>query len=184
MVHALTAQLFLCVVVGVATLTSPTWPEARLEVSSDDELRRSATLFALVLTQLVVGILVRHFGPAVRPLLGNGLFQTHVALALGVTWLAARQRAAARVNGRKGAAVRASTLLGLLLVQLSLGLATFAVTDTLGYDRQATAAESWIPTLHVAIGAGVLAMAARSLIYSIAGTRFAAVRGQAERIAR
>jgi hypothetical protein len=62
-------------------------------------------------------------------------------------------------------------LLNLLYLQLALGLATFAVTDTMGYDRQATAAESWIPTFHVAVGAAVLATAARSLLYAWAGSR-------------
>jgi cytochrome c oxidase assembly protein subunit 15 len=171
MVHALTGQLFLCVVVGVATLSSPAWPQASTEASTSGDVRRGAWILALVLLQLVIGILVRHYGPAVRPLLGSHLFQVHVAIALVVTWLAGRNRAAARGAVRPGAARRASVLLNLLSLQLALGLATFAVTDTMGYDRQATAAESWIPTFHVAVGAGVLATAARSLLYAWAGNR-------------
>jgi len=171
MVHALTAQLFLCVVVGIATLASPAWPEASAEPCTPRDMRRGSWLFTLVLLQLVIGILVRHYGPDARPLLGSHLFQIHAALALGITWLVGRDRTDARMTARPGAARRASALLYLLLVQLAFGLATFAVTDTMGYDRQATAAESWIPTLHVAVGAGVLAMAARSLLYSLAGSR-------------
>jgi heme a synthase len=173
MVHALTAQLFLCVVVGIATLTSPSWPEQSQEECSTGDLRRTGWLFGLVLLQLVIGILVRHYGPTVRPLLGSHLFQAHAALALGIAWLSGRERAAARAGTRPGAARRASWLLNLVLVQMALGLATFAVTDTMGYDRQATAAESWIPTLHVAVGAAVLATAARSLLYAYVGSRLA-----------
>lgn len=184
MVHALTAQLFLCVVVGVATLASPAWPEASAEPCTRRDLRRGAWLFALILLQLVIGILVRHYGPEVRPLLGSHLFHVHVALALGITWLVARDRTAARNATRPWAARRASYLLYLLLAQLALGLATFAVTDTMGYDRQATVAESWIPTFHVAVGAGVLAMAARSLLYSWAGSRLAPWGSGAAAVAR
>jgi cytochrome c oxidase assembly protein subunit 15 len=184
MVHALTAQLFLCVVVGVATLTSPVWPEASAEPCTAGDMRRGLWLFALVLLQLMIGILVRHYGPDARPLLGSHLFHVHVALALVIPWLVGRDRTAARVAARPGAARRASALLYLLLVQLALGLATFAVTDTMGYDRQATVAESWIPTFHVALGAGVLAMAARSLIYALAGSRLATWQGGAAEVAR
>jgi len=174
MVHALTGQLFLCVVVGVATLSSPSWPETSAEPCTLGDRRRGAWIFGLVLLQLVIGILVRHYGPQVRPLLGSHLFHVHVALALGITWLAARDRAVARATVRPGAARRATLLLNLLYLQLALGLATFAVTDTMGYERQATAAESWIPTFHVAVGAAVLATAARSLLYSWACSRLAA----------
>jgi cytochrome c oxidase assembly protein subunit 15 len=173
MVHALTAQLFLCVVVGVATLASPSWPDASAEPCTARDMHRGSWLFVLVLLQLVIGIFVRHYGPEVRPLLGSHLFQAHALLALAILWLVGRDRAAARATTRPGAARRAGALLYLLLVQLALGLAAFAVTDTMGYDRQATVAESWIPTLHVAVGAGILAMAARSLLYSIAGSRLA-----------
>jgi len=54
----------------------------------------------------------------------------------------------------------------------------------MGYDRQATVAESWIPTLHVALGAGVLAMAARSLLYSLAGSRITTWHGETAEVAR
>lgn len=184
MVHALTAQLFLCVVVGVATLASPNWPDASAEPCTLADVRRAAWVFGLILAQLVLGILIRHYGSDVRPLLGSHLFQLHVALALGITWLAARDRAAARAAVRPGAAHRASRLLNLLYLQLAFGLATFAVTDAMGYDRQATAAESWIPTFHVAVGAGALAMAARSLIYSLAGSRTVAWSGGRAEVSR
>jgi len=184
MVHALTAQLFLCVVVGIATLASPAWPKASAEPCTARDMHRALWLFALVLLQLIIGILVRHYGPAVRPLLGSYLFQAHAVVALGVVWLVGRDRAVARATTRPGAARRASALLYLLLLQLALGLATFAVTDTLGYDRQATVAESWIPTFHVAVGAGVLAMAARSLLYALAGSTIATWRGEPAEVIR
>jgi len=171
MVHALTGQLFLCVVVGVATLSSPSWPETSAEPCTLGDMRRAGWIFGLALLQLVIGILVRHYGPQVRPLFGSHLFHVHVVLALGITWLATRDRAVARATVRPGAAQRAALLLNFLYLQLALGLATFAVTDTMGYDRQATAAEAWIPTFHVAVGAAVLATAARSLLYSWAGSR-------------
>jgi cytochrome c oxidase assembly protein subunit 15 len=171
MVHALTGQLFLAVVVTLATVTSRRWPDATLEPASRPEVRLDALLVAVILTQLVLGILIRHGGDTTRPLLTQAMFQAHVVVALTIAWIAFRRRSRARLSGNPLAARRSTTTVWLVYSQLALGLFTFFVTDAMTHDRQASLLESWVPTLHVAVGAGVLAAAVRSLAYSLAAPR-------------
>jgi cytochrome c oxidase assembly protein subunit 15 len=166
MVHAMTAQVFLCVVVALATLTSPRWDENEFERTSRADTRRTIVLFAAVFVQLILGIIVRHLGADARPLLANGIFHAHVALAVGIAALAVRARRITRSNENQDAFVRATTVVRLIALQIALGVLTFAVTETMSYERQATMTESWLPTIHVFIGAGVLAACVRSLVCS------------------
>lgn len=168
MVHALTGQLFLCVIVGIATLTSPHWQRTFEHQPRRGERGDVTALFSLVLVQLVLGIVVRHLGAEARPLLGHTVFQAHVVLALTIIALAIRWRTVENVSGRTCASRRATQLLGLILLQVALGIATYFVIESMAHDRQATALESWLPTLHVTIGAGILASAARSMLHAFA----------------
>jgi hypothetical protein len=60
-------------------------------------------------------------------------------------------------------------LLALLVVQLLVGLATFGVTEIMVDQRQATFFESWVPTVHVATGAAILASAVSLSLHTFAG---------------
>lgn len=181
MVHALTAQLFLTVVVVIATMTSPRWLRTAPEAGSRAGLACDAFLVAAVLLQLGLGIWIRHQGSAARPLLWHGVFHAHVILALAIAYGAHYGRSLARKAGHQAAVARGRTTLLLVAAQLALGVATFLVTEGMTEERQATLAESWLPTLHVLLGAAVLASAVRSLVYSLAsretgaGTAVAAV---------
>jgi len=166
MVHALTAQLFLCTVVAIATLTSLAWSRVNDGGLRAGERGDATILFALVLGQLIFGIVIRHLGAAARPLLGHGVFHAHLVLALAILWLAQRIRAVELAGGRTAAAERAALVLRLVMLQIALGVGAFLVTETMAYDRQATVLESWIPTLHVVVGASILAAAARSLLFA------------------
>jgi cytochrome c oxidase assembly protein subunit 15 len=166
MVHGCLGQLFLSIVVAIAALTSPHWeraedPAAGLRSSARLRLLAMA-LPAAVLGQLVIGLMIRHGGVALRPLLASSIFYAHVALAVGIVAIALRLRAGLAASGVHGtrpshAANRALLLLGLVLTQLLVGFGSFVVTEAMAYDRQATLLESWVPTLHVALGAGILA---------------------------
>lgn len=168
MVHALTGQLFLCVIVGIATLTSPHWQSTLREPPRRGERGDVTALFSFVLVQLVLGIVIRHLGAEARPLLRHTVFQAHVALALAIVALAIRWRTIETVSGRRHARRRATQLLGLVLLQFGLGITTYFVIESMSHDRQASALESWLPTLHVTIGAGILASAARSALHAFA----------------
>jgi cytochrome c oxidase assembly protein subunit 15 len=164
MVHAWLGQIFFTVVVALATVTSPHWrrPPCRL---SDVALRRVALLGALIVAQLVIGIVLRHEGAAARPLMSNAVFYLHaafavLALALAVNVHACVAAADAYLSRRSRA------LSALIAVQIALGLSTFAVTEKMHYDRQATLLESWLPTLHVAIGAAVLGLTVTLLLHT------------------
>ena len=166
MVHALTAQVFLCTVVALATITSPSWRDAAKTTPRAGERRDATAIFVLVLAQLLLGIVIRHLGAAARPLLGHGMFHAHVTLALAILWLAHRTQSIERTSGRSAAAERAAQIFKLVLLQIGLGVASFLVTESMAYDRQATALESWLPSLHVLVGACILGAAARSLLYA------------------
>lgn len=174
MVHALTAQLFLCSVVAIATLASPSWTRPEEQLARPGERSDATILFAIVLGQLLLGIVIRHLGAAARPLLGHGVFHCHLVLALATLWLAGRAHGIERASGRSAAAERSGQILRLVLIQIGLGAGAFFVTETMSYDRQATVLESWIPTLHVLVGASILAAAARSLLFAYGHARSAA----------
>ena len=171
MVHALTAQLFLCAVVAITTLSSPAWTRASEVATRPRERVEATALFLFVLAQLVLGIVIRHLGADARPLLGHGVFHGHVVLALAIVWLAQHIRATELANSRSDDAARAGLTLRLVLLQIALGIGAFLITETMTYDRQATVLESWIPTLHVVIGASILASAARSTLFAYAHAR-------------
>ena len=166
MVHGCLGQLFLSIVVAIAALTSPHWQRtanpATAEGPSTGLRRLAIALPVAVLGQLVIGIMIRHGGVALRPLLASSIFYAHLVLACGVVAIALRLRSLLAASALRGArlsyaARRAHLLLGLVLTQLLVGFGSFLVTETMAYDRQATLLESWVPTLHVALGAGILA---------------------------
>jgi cytochrome c oxidase assembly protein subunit 15 len=168
MVHALTGQLFLCVIVAIATLTSPRWHNTLQERPRRGERADVTALFSLVLVQLVFGIVIRHLGVEARPLLRHTVFQAHAATALAIVGLSIRWRVVEVASQRRAAIDRATQLLGLVLLQVGLGIASYFVIESMAHDRQASGLESWLPTLHVTIGAGILASTARSMIHAFA----------------
>jgi cytochrome c oxidase assembly protein subunit 15 len=161
MVHAYIAQMFFCLVVALATITSPRWPSAApyRRVAPVPRGFRAAALatITLVLAQLVLGILLRHLGPAVRPLLQSAVFWGHLTVAAGVCASTIVLWRLAEADPAGELARRVRLLLTLVAVQIVLGFGTFFVTDVVAAGRTATVLESWLPTLHVAIGAAVLA---------------------------
>lgn len=166
MVHACLGQVFLCIVVAIAALTSPHWRARTASASITGEPAGARLLAALVpatvLLQLVIGVMIRHGGPESRPLLGSAVFLAHGGLALVITTIAVRLRVTLHAGARRSDAVthatrRAGLLVALIAAQLLVGLAAFLVTETVARDRQATVLESWVPTLHVGLGAAILA---------------------------
>ena len=165
MVHGCLGQIFFCLVVALATMTSPSW-QTKTEPSQSAYLR-ARMLLVLVATQLVIGIWIRHLGAAARPLMENGVFFVHVGFALAIVAAIVALKLAVDADVAPNARPHryASLLLGLVALQFVLGLGSFAVTDVMSYDRTATALEAWLPTMHVAIGAAILATTVASMLH-------------------
>lgn len=177
--HGVGGQLILAALVAIAAATSRTWrrlPRVGFGSEEPDQLRaklvkdqRMATvLVPLVVSQLFLGAMLRHFGPYAAErvdaasgggslwvmvhmvwafaVLGHGLFVSARTRALYVEHMAIQRSAQA--------------LLVLLIAQLLLGFAALVVTS--GHEPGAVAVQSvWdvlVPTAHQALGAAILAV--------------------------
>jgi cytochrome c oxidase assembly protein subunit 15 len=82
MIHGWLAQMFLCIAVVLAVVTSPHWRVSdTLRPAGFDIVAVSGVV--LVIVQLVIGILIRHSGAAVRPLATSTIFYIHLPAAPG-----------------------------------------------------------------------------------------------------
>ena len=161
--HAALAEIFFCLTVAMALLTSPGWMAGYGRVESSSGLRRLATLSAsIIYVQILIGATMRHIGAGLAipdfPLMFGRLIPTHwdagiavhfthrvgavcVAVAVLALWAHIRRRHRARPE-----LVRPATLLlALVAVQISLGALTVL-----------SARDVWINSLHVVCGALVL----------------------------
>jgi cytochrome c oxidase assembly protein subunit 15 len=167
MVHACVGQIFFTLVVCLAAITSPHWITTDASEGSQPDtsaLRLTWGLAALVVSQLLLGIVLRHQGAAARPLTANLIFFVHAMVAFGIYAAAMQLRTVLSECGHYLQS-RATLLVRLILAQLALGVITFALTEAMTYERQATLLESWIPTLHVAIGASILGLTSTLLLH-------------------
>lgn len=157
MVHGWLAQMFLCLAVALAVVTSPNWSDGGHDVTTPLPWLTVATTLVVV-AQLVLGIVIRHAGAAARPLSNSAMFYWHVAgatvillAAVMMFSIAADRHVSTYLRGRL------RLLLGLVLAQIGLGIAAWLATEQSAVDRSPTFIESWVPTLHVGVGAAVLA---------------------------
>jgi heme a synthase len=164
--HAGLAQIFFCLTVTLALVTSPTWMQPAREIVDDAQLRRRLVLLAgLVYTQILVGATMRHTGAGLAipdfplafgrliPPDWTGPIAIHFAHRLGaVIVTVAALTAAAHIwkhQADRPEFVRPAWLLVLLVaVQVSLGALVIL-----------TGKQPVINTLHVATGAAVLGTA-------------------------
>jgi cytochrome c oxidase assembly protein subunit 15 len=161
--HACLAQGFLCLVVALAYATSREWLAAAPR--TEDRGARGAALVAtgLVLTQLLLGAVMRHTGAGlaipdfplalgrVVPPLDTPGVALHFAHRLGglvVLGAVLHMFRAARASGEARLRGPAALALLLVLVQLALGAATVLTAKAVSPT-----------TLHVATGAALLATA-------------------------
>ena len=171
MVHGVVAQAFFCLLVVIATVTADTWPTPPQSGRSGRAFGVwSFTAVALIASQLVVGIFLRHLGAAVRPLIASPLFYLHLAVAGLVVVVALRLRSTcAREPASDYLQNRASLLLALIAIQIGLGVGSYAVTEPFGPGAEWALLAAWLPTLHVACGAAVLATAVVLATHAAAG---------------
>jgi cytochrome c oxidase assembly protein subunit 15 len=153
-VHGVLGQVFLCVVVAIAAATSLWWSaappaEPRATLAGDRSLQQ--WLVVTLLVQLVLGAVQRH--------LAWGLI-IHISLAAVVTMLAviAGARAWGMYHGTWPVQKLGQAVIGVVSVQVALGIAALAVTQGRAIVGSPTALEVTIATAHQATGAALLAL--------------------------
>lgn len=170
LIHGITAQIFFALMVALAAFTSTAWHEAPRHGADVPagrvrlDRRIAVLLFALLLGQLFLGALVRHYGTKwVGIHIGGGTIVFLIAIVLG-----------ARVLGRprEQRSLRRSALLLVHLVplQVILGFVTLAVLGTTTSGTSTAAQQSTgrvlTATSHQALGALVLASGALLLVWT------------------
>lgn len=151
--HATLAQSFFCTMVSLAffTRTDWRWDETKTEELSAPSLRQlSAATSAAILLQLVLGAAFRHNGIGIVP---------HIVVAmvvtLLVTWTVAR--VFTKFSAERRLVRWAATLVGLLVVQLFLGIGAYVMKLEARNAPQPLPPVVNVTTAHVAVGALVLA---------------------------
>jgi cytochrome c oxidase assembly protein subunit 15 len=153
-VHGVLGQLFLALIVSIAVVTSRWWqeaPPAEARPSADTDRSIQVGLVAVLAIQLVFGAVQRH--------VAQGLL-IHITLATVVTVIAiaAGARAWGLYHGAWPVQRLGQLLMGLVCVQVALGIAALAVTQGRAVVGSPTTVEVTIATAHQATGAALLAV--------------------------
>lgn len=167
--HGVLGQGVFALLAAVAVFLSPRWrAQPRVACKCAPGLRRVAPV-ALVLVYLAIGsgAWLRHQG-GFLPLaahLGGVLAGGAALLLLGRRLLgaAARQGSGPDRSVLRGSGLR---LLALLVAQVLLGLASFVVVFLVSTDGSVNLHHSLFPTLHVLVGALLLAQTTAALLWS------------------
>lgn len=159
--HATLAQLFFCTTVSLAVFTSSSWMQQRPAIEEQGSLTVLYVCVAAAVTillQLVIGATLRHSATWDQHLPTELLF-THIGGAVAVTFLlGSAALMILRRHGREEFLARPAKLaLGLLTVQLCLGVATYLARSMSPNDPQPLKPMVIITVAHVACGALVFA---------------------------
>jgi cytochrome c oxidase assembly protein subunit 15 len=159
--HATLAQLFFCTTVSLAVFTSRSWMASRpqLDERPGPPLRYMCTAAAAtIFLQLILGATLRHSATWDKPL-PTDLLLTHIGGAIAVTLLlgSASLLVLRRYRGEPFLTRPALIALGLLVVQLSLGVAAYIVRAASPNDPQPLNPMVGVTVAHVACGALVFA---------------------------
>ena len=178
--HACLAQLFFCMIVSLALVTSPSWRSQgadRLRPLADGGIfslgRLTVAVNVAIFLQLMLGAAFRHKGMGVVPHLIGA-----VVVALLVIWVVVR--VAAQHAARREVLGWALVLNGLLVLQLVLGAAAYWIRHVTATAPQPLPPMVALTVTHVAVGA--LLMAAGVLltiqVHARLGDRTAAMNRQ------
>ena len=160
--HGVLGQVFLGLMVAIAVVTSRWWLQApaaepRPTVGGDRSLQ--LWLVAILVVQLVLGAVQRH--------LAWGLI-IHISLAAVVVMLAviAGARAWGLYHGSWPVQRLGQALIGVVSIQVTLGIAALAVTQGRAVVGSPSTLEVTIATAHQATGAALLALAVTLYIWT------------------
>jgi cytochrome c oxidase assembly protein subunit 15 len=175
-IHGVFGQIVFAFLVGLAVFRSRAWataPGRKVAPGVSTDRLFGITLLVLLIVQLVMGALVRHFTWALSYLRygleidaaklqaqGTWALQIHITLAVVVALAALG--VGVRAWGLHRLATPLIAWLGKLLmvligVQLALGVAALIVTGNDSLTRRPTAMDVSITTLHQVVGAALLA---------------------------
>ncbi len=173
--HAALAEIFLCLVVALALVTSPAWRRPAAPAPGAEGVAPLATLTtAAIFVQILIGALMRHLGAGLAipdfPLAFGRLVPPSFNLAIGVHYahrvgavvvtllvVATALRVARRVAGERLLRLPAMVMAVLVAAQFALGA-------TIVLSRRAVVPN----TAHVAVGAALLAA---SLLVTLSARR-------------
>jgi heme a synthase len=159
--HATLAQLFFCSLVSLSVFTSPAWQEDRKTLTEKGSLslrNLSVAATATIFLQLILGATLRHSAPWDR-FLPTELVIAHIGGAIAVTLVlgGTALMVLRRYPGDTYLTKPAWLALGLLALQLFLGIAAFLTRLNSPNDPQPLNPMIGITVAHVAGGALVFA---------------------------
>lgn len=164
-IHGTFGQVVFCIMLSVMVFSAPMKPSREVAAIDRDRVGRLALLLPILLfMQLVWGVLVRHTGSP----LAQRLHILTAFLATGMTlWLIISSLATP--TGRKQLGFLAYHLLGILIVQVLLGveawMGKFAASSPEAFKPvEMRTGSPMVRTLHMLIGAGLLGA---SVVYAI-----------------
>jgi cytochrome c oxidase assembly protein subunit 15 len=165
--HASLAEAFFCITLALALVTSERWIEASrpIEAVNAGLIRRFAlgSTIAIYL-QIILGATIRHSESGVVAHIVGAVVVFGCVITSMVIILLARNQ--------KGFLRHAVLLLGLVTAQIALGLVTWMVRVPKNADSQLSGVQIVVPTLHLALGALILAT---SLAITLKTYRFLAL---------
>ncbi len=151
--HGCFGQVFFSAVVCMAVVMSRGWSESSGEAPVYGRGLKWFCVFTtlVVFCQLIAGAVYRHTGQGLAIHVGGA-----IGVTLVVSWLAMWVSGEYHQYRLMNRLVR--ILAGLFVVQLALGVGAYV--STMDYDaaRPATLVEWLVPSLHVAVGASILAI--------------------------
>ncbi|MFQ5739422.1 MAG: heme A synthase [Acidobacteriota bacterium] len=163
--HACLAQTFFCLVVTLALVTSPSWMKSWRRESgfrNVSEPRIAVLTTAAIYFQLILGALVRHSGMvegSKGAVLVPSTLIVHLMGALLVSGLVlVLALTVAKRSPEASVAGLTLLLVGLLMVQLLLGVGAYVVRATAASRPQPEFAPVLATTSHVGVGALLLAI--------------------------
>jgi len=159
--HATLAQLFFLTTVSLAVVTSRGWIAAEANIAERASVSSRAFCVAslvVILAQLVLGATLRHSATWDRPL-PSGLLVAHITGAVIVTLVLGLTAATVllRYRGERFLTRPATVAIGLLFVQLMLGLAAYITRAASPKGPQPLNPMIAVTVAHVACGALVFA---------------------------
>jgi cytochrome c oxidase assembly protein subunit 15 len=150
--HASLAEAFFCITVALALVTSERWIEGSFAIETINAglIRRFALASTIAIyLQIILGAAIRHSESGVLAHIVGAVVVFGCVLTCTVIVLLTRKQ----TEFLRSAAL----LLGLVTVQIALGLVTLVVRVPKNSDAQLSAVQIIIPTLHLAFGALILA---------------------------
>jgi heme a synthase len=150
--HASLAEAFFCITIALALVTSERWMDVSLSIETVNAglIRRFglASTVAIYL-QIILGATIRHSESGVL---------AHIIGAVVVSGCVITSMVVALLTREQKEFIRPTVLLfSLVAVQIALGIVTLMVRVPKNVDGQLSAVQIIMPTLHLALGALILA---------------------------